>query len=38
MPSKRVLEEGDIVSLDFGVDYKGFCGDSAITLPVGKVY
>ncbi|MEN6422987.1 MAG: type I methionyl aminopeptidase [Smithella sp.] len=37
MPSKRVLEEGDIVSLDFGVDYKGFCGDSAITLPVGKV-
>ena len=37
MPSERVLEEGDIVSLDFGVFYQGFCGDSAITLPVGKV-
>jgi len=30
MPSERVLEEGDIVSLDFGVFYQGFCGDSAI--------
>ena len=37
MPSKRVLEEGDIVSLDFGIYYQGFYGDSAITLPVGKV-
>jgi methionyl aminopeptidase len=37
MPSERVLEEGDIVSLDFGVFYQGFCGDSAITLPVGSV-
>ncbi len=37
MPSERVLEEGDIVSLDFGVFYQGFCGDSAITLPVGRV-
>jgi methionyl aminopeptidase len=37
MPSERVLEEGDIVSLDFGVCYHGFCGDSALTLPVGKV-
>jgi methionyl aminopeptidase len=37
MPSDRVLEEGDIVSLDFGVYYKGFFGDAAITLPVKKV-
>lgn len=37
MPSNRVLVEGDIVGLDFGVIYQGFCGDSAITLPVGKV-
>jgi len=37
MPSKRVLQEGDIVSLDFGIYYQGFYGDSAITLPVGKV-
>jgi methionyl aminopeptidase len=37
MPSKRVLEEGNIVSLDFGIYYQGFYGDSAITLPAGKV-
>ena len=37
MPSARVLQEGDIVGLDFGVFYKGFFGDAAITLPVGKI-
>jgi len=37
MPSTRILKEGDIVGLDFGVLYKGFFGDSAITLPVGKI-
>jgi methionyl aminopeptidase len=37
MPSERILEEGDIVGLDFGVCYKGFFGDAAITLPLGKV-
>lgn len=37
MPSKRVLMEGDIIGLDFGVYYQGFYGDSAITLPVGRV-
>ncbi|PKN69717.1 MAG: type I methionyl aminopeptidase [Deltaproteobacteria bacterium HGW-Deltaproteobacteria-12] len=37
MPSARILREGDIVGLDFGVLYKGFFGDSAITLPVGKI-
>lgn len=36
-PSNRVLVEGDIVSLDFGAYYKGYYGDSAITVPVGKV-
>lgn len=34
---KRKLKKGDIISIDFGVCYKGFYGDSAITLPVGKV-
>lgn len=33
---KRVLQEGDIVGLDFGVRYQGFYGDSAFTVPVGK--
>lgn len=37
MPSKRVLFEGDILSIDFGVFFEGFYGDSAVTLPVGKV-
>ncbi len=37
MPSERVLVEGDIVGLDFGVYYQGFYGDATITLPVGKV-
>jgi len=37
MPSNRVLVEGDIVGLDFGVLYGGYYGDAAITLPVGKV-
>jgi methionyl aminopeptidase len=35
--SKRILKEGDIVGLDFGVCYEGFYGDSARTVPVGKV-
>ncbi|MEE9911926.1 MAG: type I methionyl aminopeptidase [Deltaproteobacteria bacterium] len=37
MPSNRVLIEGDIIGLDFGVYYQGLYGDSAITLPVGSV-
>ena len=34
--AKRVLREGDIVSIDCGVILDGFYGDSAITVPVGK--
>jgi methionyl aminopeptidase len=38
IPSKkRVLKEGDIVSLDVGVGYKGFFTDSAVTVAVGGV-
>jgi methionyl aminopeptidase len=36
-PSKRPLEEGDILSMDFGISYQGYYGDAAITVPVGKV-
>ena len=36
-PSTRLLEEGDIVSVDFGVIYEGFVGDAARTFAVGKV-
>lgn len=37
MPSKRILIDGDIVSLDYGVCYKGYYGDAAVTVPVGPV-
>jgi len=38
IPSKkRKLAEGDLMKLDFGVVYKGYYGDSARTVPVGKV-
>lgn len=33
----RVLREGDIVGLDFGVSVDGYFGDSAVTVPVGTV-
>ncbi len=36
-PSKRKLKEGDIVSADFGVLYKGYHTDAARTFPVGEV-
>ncbi len=36
-PNSRPLREGDILSLDFGVQYKGFYGDAAVTLPVGQI-
>jgi len=37
IPSKRILREGDIISLDFGVVCDGYYGDAAVTYPVGKV-
>ena len=36
-PSKKPLCEGDIVSLDFGILFDGYYGDSAITVAVGKI-
>ncbi|MCZ6746571.1 MAG: type I methionyl aminopeptidase, partial [Acidobacteria bacterium] len=35
--SRKILKEGDIVGLDFGVVVEGFFGDSAITVPVGAI-
>lgn len=37
IPSERKLKEGDIVSVDVGVIYKGFNGDAARTFPCGKI-
>lgn len=37
IPSSIKLKEGDVISLDIGVYFKGFYGDAAVTLPVGKI-
>jgi len=37
IPGKRVLHEGDIVSLDFGAIFMGFQGDAALTVGVGNI-
>lgn len=37
IPGDVVLSEGDILSVDCGVYYKGFYGDHAWTFPVGKI-
>ena len=37
IPSGRVLQDGDIVSIDCGTYYKGFVGDSAFTMGVGDI-
>ena len=37
IPGKRVLKEGDVVGIDIGAFYKGYCGDSARTFGVGKI-
>lgn len=35
--AKTVLREGDLVSVDFGVRLNGYCGDAAVTVPVGRI-
>ena len=37
IPGERVLDEGDIVSLDIGAIFKGFQGDAAVTVGVGEI-
>jgi methionyl aminopeptidase len=37
IPSNRVLQEGDIISVDCGAILNGYQGDAARTIPVGKV-
>ncbi len=37
IPGERVLNEGDIVSLDFGAIFNGFQGDAAVTIGVGEI-
>jgi methionyl aminopeptidase len=37
IPGEIELREGDIVGLDFGVKYRGYYGDGAITVPIGRI-
>jgi methionyl aminopeptidase len=37
IPGERVLQEGDIVSIDLGATHRGFVGDAAITVGVGRI-
>ena len=38
IPSDRaILREGDILSIDFGVRLNGYCGDAAVTTPIGRI-
>lgn len=37
IPGPRVLQEGDIISVDCGVRLHGYCGDAATTIAVGRV-
>lgn len=37
IPSTRILQEGDIASVDIGAVYKGYYGDAANTYPVGVI-
>ena len=37
IPGDRVLDEGDIISIDCGVRLAGYCGDAATTIAVGRV-
>jgi methionyl aminopeptidase len=37
IPGERVLNQGDIVSLDFGASFMGFQGDAAVTVGVGEI-
>ncbi len=37
LPGQRVLKEGDIISLDLGINYEGYFSDIAVTLAMGKI-
>jgi methionyl aminopeptidase len=37
IPDERKLQNGDIISIDLGINYKGYFSDAAVTVAVGKV-
>ncbi|GJM42406.1 MAG: methionine aminopeptidase [Ardenticatenaceae bacterium] len=37
LPDDRMLNDGDIIGIDIGLKYRGYCGDACYTFPVGKI-
>ncbi len=37
IPDDRTLKDGDILSLDAGINYQGYFSDAAVTIPVGRI-
>jgi methionyl aminopeptidase len=37
VPGKRIIRDGDVVSIDFGLVYGGFVGDTALTVAAGQI-
>jgi methionyl aminopeptidase len=37
VPSKRVIKDGDLISIDCGVIYEGYYADAAVTIPIGNI-
>jgi methionyl aminopeptidase len=37
IPGKRTLKEGDVVTLDLAMSLEGYCADTAVTVPIGRI-
>jgi len=37
LPNGRLLKNGDVIGIDIGLKYQGYCGDACVTFPVGTV-
>lgn len=37
LPDERILKDGDVVGIDIGLRYKGWCGDACVTFAVGDI-
>ena len=37
IPGKRIVKDGDIVSVDIGIIYEGYYSDTAVTVPIGNI-
>ena len=37
IPGNRTLKDGDVVSVDCGIRLGGYCGDAAVTIPIGSI-